>query len=157
MTDRTDLSKDGRDHNPGIGEQAGEGVGGIGGTLAGAAIGSIGGPIGSVIGGIAGALGGWWAGEKVGRAAEDFGDHEPYYREHYNTTQSSDVDWNDARAGYGLGHVAGRNPSYRGRGYDEVESDLRKGWKDRDRDFDRMRPYVRHGFDRTSKSDWSDR
>ena len=156
MTDRNDFPDKARDHNPGVGEQVGEGVGGIGGTLAGAAIGSVAGPVGAVIGGIAGALGGWWAGEKAGRAAEDFGDHEPKYREHYDANSSSEVDWNTARSGYGVGHVAGRNPSYRGRSYDEVESDLRRGFKDRDRDFDRMKPYVRHGYERTSKSDWSD-
>ncbi len=156
MTDRNDFPDKARDHNPGIGEQAGEGVGGIGGTLAGAAIGSVAGPVGAVIGGIAGALGGWWAGEKAGRAAEDFGDHEPKYREHYDANPSSEVDWNSARSGYGVGHLAGRNPSYRGRSYDEVETELRKGFKDRDRDFDRMKPYVRHGYERTSKSDWSD-
>lgn len=156
MADRTDLSDDARDKNPGIGEQAGEGVGGIGGALAGAGIGSLAGPIGTIVGGVAGALGGWWAGEKVGRAAEDFGDHEPYYREHYNANKVGDTEWDDARTGYGLGHVAGRNPSYRGRSYDEVESDLRKGWKNRDRDFDSMRPYVRSGYERTSKSDWSE-
>jgi hypothetical protein len=156
VADRTNFSDDARDKNPGIGEQAGEGVGGIGGALAGAGIGSVAGPIGTIIGGVAGALGGWWAGEKVGRAAEDFGDHEPYYREHFDANRLSDVDWNTARTGYGLGHVAGRNPSYRGRGYDEIETDLRKGWKHRDRDFDTMRPYVRTGFERTSKSDWSD-
>lgn len=156
MADRTNLSDDARDKNPGLGEQTGEGVGGIGGTLAGAAIGSVAGPVGTIIGGIAGALGGWWAGEKVGRAAEDFGDHEPYYREHYNANTAPGVEWDDARMGYGLGHVAGRNPSYRGRSYDEVEADLRKGWKHKDRDFDTMRPYVRQGYDRTSKSDWSE-
>ncbi len=156
MTDRNDFPDKARDHNPGVGEQVGEGVGGIGGTLAGAAIGSVAGPVGTIIGGIAGALGGWWAGEKAGRAAEDFGDHEPKYREHYDANPSSEVDWNTARSGYGVGHMAGRNPSYRGRSYDEVESDLRKGFKDRDRDFDRMKPYVRHGYERTSKSDWSD-
>ena len=156
MADRTNLSDDARDKNPGLGEQAGEGVGGIGGALAGAGIGSVAGPIGTIIGGVAGALGGWWAGEKVGRAAEDFGDHEPYYREHFSANRVGDVDWDDASVGYGLGHVAGRNPSYRGRSYDEVEADLRKGWKHRDRDFDTMRPYVRTGFERTSKSDWAD-
>lgn len=156
MADRTNLSEDTRDKKPGIGEQAGEGVGGIGGALAGAGIGSVAGPIGTIIGGVAGALGGWWAGEKVGRAAEDFGDNEPYYRSHFDENRLSDVDWNTARTGYGLGHVAGRNPTYRGRRYDEIETDLRRGWKDRDRDFETVRPYVRHGYERTSKSDWSD-
>lgn len=156
MTDKRGLSDEARDKNPGKGEQIGEGVGGVGGALTGAAIGSVGGPLGTIIGGIAGAVGGWWAGEKVGRAAEDFGDHEPYYREHFNQNKSEKLRWDDARIGYGLGHVAGRNPTYRGRSFDEIEPELRRGWTDRDRNFDTMRPYLRQGFERTSRSDWSE-
>src|SRR5262245_26662124 len=72
-----------RDRHPGPGEQAGEAIGGIGGTVAGATLGSLAGPIGAIVGGIAGAVGGWWAGEKAGRAAEDMGDHDVFYRSHW--------------------------------------------------------------------------
>lgn len=152
MTNRKNLPDDVRDENPGAGEQAGEAIGGIGGALAGAGIGSAAGPIGTIIGGIAGAAGGWWAGEKVGRAAEDMGEHEDHYRSHYRGTNSS-LDYDDARVGYGVGHIAGRNPEYRGREFDEVEPQLRAGWNDPDREYDELRPYVREGFRRTSKSD----
>lgn len=152
MTNRENLPDDVRDENPGAGEQAGEAIGGIGGALAGAGIGSAAGPIGTIIGGIAGAAGGWWAGEKVGRAAEDMGEHEDHYRSHYRGTNSS-LDYDDARVGYGVGHIAGRNPEYRGREFDEVEPQLRSGWNDPDREYDELRPYVREGFRRTSKGD----
>lgn len=157
MANRNNLTDDMRDKNPGAAEQAGEGVGGIGGTLAGAAIGSVAGPVGTIIGGIAGAAGGWWAGEKAGRAIEDMGDHEPEYRKHYDasskTTNRGDLSFDDARLGYTVGHMAGRNPDYKGRKFEDVETDLRSGWKGTSHEYDTMRPYVRHGYERTSRSD----
>jgi hypothetical protein len=151
MADRSKNRDDARDERPGAGEQAGEGVGGIGGTLGGAAIGSALGPVGTILGGIAGAVGGWWAGEKAGRALEDSKRHEPHYREHYSTLGTRDIDYDTASIGYGVGHVAGRNPDYRARPFDEVETDLRRGWTDKDRDYDSMRPFVREGYERSSK------
>lgn len=151
MADRKGLHDDARDENPGAGEQAGEGVGGVGGTLGGAAVGSAFGPVGTIIGGIAGAVGGWWAGEKAGRALEDASKHEDHYRSHYRTVGRDDIDYDTARIGYGVGHVAGRNPDYRSRSFDDVETDLRRGWTDEDRDYDSMRPFVREGFERSSK------
>lgn len=152
MTDRSHLSDDVRDKNPGKGEQAGEAAGGIGGALAGAGIGSAAGPIGTIVGGIAGAAGGWWAGEKAGRAVEDMGEHEDSYREHHRKT-GSNLDYEEARVGYGVGHIAGRNPDYRGRSFDEVEKDLRTGWKHPDYEYETMRPHVRRGFEETAKGD----
>ena len=151
MADRKHMRGDARDENPGAGEQAGEGVGGIGGTLGGAAIGSAFGPVGTIVGGIAGAVGGWWAGEKAGRALEDSNKHDDYYRSRHRELGESEVDYDTARVGYSVGHVAGRNPDYRTRSFDDVEKDLRRGWSSSDRDYDRLRPYVREGFDRSSK------
>jgi hypothetical protein len=152
MTDRSHLSDDARDRNPGAGEQAGEAIGGIGGALAGAGIGSAAGPIGTIIGGIAGAAGGWWAGEKAGRAVEDMGNHDEHYRTHHRTTDT-DLTYDEARVGYGVGHIAGRNPDYRGRSFEEVESELRAGWTETDHEYERMRPHVRKGYETTSKGD----
>jgi hypothetical protein len=150
MADRKDMHDDARDRHPGAGEQAGEGVGGIGGTLGGAAIGSALGPVGTIIGGIAGAVGGWWAGEKAGRALEDSRKHEDHYRSHHRSV-GRDVDYDTARIGYSVGHVAGRNPDYESRSFDDVENDLRRGWTDKDRDYDTLRPYVREGYERSSR------
>ena len=151
MKDRKHLSDEARDKNPGAGEQVGEGVGGIGGALAGAGLGSAAGPIGTIIGGIAGAAGGWWAGEKVGRAAEDMGDHDDYYRKHYEANRRDDLDYDQARVGYGIGHIAGRHPEYKGRNFDDVEPTLRSNWRSDEHDYETMRPYVREGYTRTSK------
>ena len=152
MVDRKHAPDEVRDKHPGAAEQAGEGVGGIGGTLAGAAVGSALGPVGTVIGGIAGAVGGWWAGEKAGRAMEDMGDHEDHYRSHHKTLGDSSINYDEARIGYGIGHVAGRNPDYKARSFDDVETDLRRGWSYKGRDYDSLRPFVREGYDRTSRS-----
>lgn len=153
MVDRSrDIRRDERDEQPSAAEQAGEGVGGIGGALAGAGIGSLAGPVGTIIGGLAGAVGGWWAGEKAGRALEDMDAHEEEYRRHHREVGRNEVDWDEARIGYGIGHAAGRNPDYRDRSFDDIESDLRRGWRYQDRDYDAMRPYVRYGFERTSRS-----
>ena len=152
MADRKHLHDDARDERPGAGEQAGEGVGGIGGTLAGAGIGSLAGPIGTIVGGIAGAVGGWWAGEKAGRALEDADKHEDHYRTHHSKLGSTDIDYDTARIGYGVGHIAGRNPDYKSRSFDDVETDLRRGWTDKDRNYDSLRPFVREGFERSSRS-----
>lgn len=138
-----------RDHDPGAGEQLGEGVGGIGGTLAGAGIGSAAGPIGTIIGGIAGAIGGWWAGEKVGRAAEDWGEHEDYYRDHWKANRREDLEFDDARVGYGVGHIAGRHPDYQGRTFETVEPEIRNNWAYERHEYETLRPYVRHGYLRT--------
>src|SRR5688572_9354448 len=120
---------DARDKNPGIGEQAGEAAGGIGGTLAGAALGAPAGPIGMVLGGLAGAFGGWWAGEKAGRAAEDFDKLDDYYRGHFEKNRHAVLKYDDAKVGYGVGHVAGRHPEWADRTFDDVEADIRRGWK----------------------------
>jgi hypothetical protein len=144
------MSDEARDENPGAAEQAGEGVGGVGGTLAGAGIGSIAGPVGTIIGGIAGAVGGWWAGEKAGRAIEDMGEHDTEYRRHYDTSRA-DLEYDEARIGYGVGHIAGRNPDYKGRSFTDVDADLRRGWRYDKREYDEMRPFVQYGFEHTSR------
>jgi hypothetical protein len=151
-TTRTHMSDDVRDEHPGAGEQAGEAVGGIGGVAAGAALGSLAGPVGTILGGIAGAVGGWWAGEKAGRAVEDMDDHDTYYKSHWEKNKSPGMEWDHARVGYGVGHIAGRNPGYVGLTYDQVEEDIKSGWNWKDRDYNTMRPYVRAGYERTSST-----
>lgn len=155
MADRTKDRDDLRDENPGMGEQAGEGVGGIGGTLGGAALGSMAGPVGTIVGGIAGALGGWWAGEKVGRAAEDAASNDDEYRRDYETTGKRDMEYNDVRVGYTVGHIAAHNPDYSNRSFDDVDRDLRRGWSHDKYQYDALRPYVQRGYERgrTRRSD----
>ena len=140
-----------RDDDPTAADYVGEAAGGISGGLAGAAIGSIGGPIGVLVGGLAGVVGGWWAGRSIAEAAKDYGEeHDTYYRTHYETRPLGDRRYDDVRPAYQLGHLASRNPDYRGRSFDEVETDLRRGWSDdigaRHGDWASVRGYAREGY-----------
>jgi len=141
------------------GDAVGETVGGLSGAATGAALGSLGGPIGTIIGGIAGAATGWWSGRAVSEAASSFDQDEDYYRNHYSSRGSStggvkqtlntplrdavggatggvmgsgatgDATYDHARPAYQLGHLAGMNPDYQGRQFNDVEPELRRGYE----------------------------
>jgi uncharacterized protein (TIGR02271 family) len=118
------------------GDVVGESVGGLSGAATGAALGSMGGPIGTIIGGIAGAATGWWTGRAVSEAASSFDGEEDYYRNHYQSRgtssgmgSGSSSNYDHARPAYQLGHVAGMNPDYEGRKFEDVEPDLRRGYE----------------------------
>lgn len=143
------------DSNPDAGDLVGEAAGGVGGVLTGAAIGSVAGPVGTVIGGIAGAVGGWWAGRAIAEAAESLTDEDDtFYRKHYETssTRSADRTYDHVRPAYHIGHIASRNPEYKGRTWDEVEPQLARGWSDdvstRHGSWESMKGYAREGFTR---------
>jgi outer membrane lipoprotein SlyB len=119
------------DDHPTAGDQVGEAAGGIGGVLAGAAIGSVAGPIGTVIGGLAGAVGGWWTGRAIAEAASNFTHSDDlHYRSSYDTSEHrlADRSYDDIRPAYQLGYLASRNPDYVGREFEEVETELERGW-----------------------------
>jgi hypothetical protein len=145
-----------------VGNLIGEGVGGASGIAAGAAIGSLGGPVGTVIGALAGAVGGWWSGRAVSEAAHGFtDDDDTHYRTHHGTygtsstadmSSSSTRNYDDVRPAYQLGHLAGRNPDYSGRSFDEVETDLQRGWtsdvSQKHGDWNSVRPYAQSAYER---------
>lgn len=143
------------DSNPDASDLVGEAAGGVSGVLAGAAIGSVAGPVGTVIGGIAGAMGGWWAGRAISEAAESLTDEDDaYYRRHYETsaTRPADRTYDHARPAYHLGHIASRNPEYKGRSWEEVEPQIQRGWSDdvsrSHGSWDSMRSFAREGYAR---------
>ncbi len=141
------------DHNPSVGDEIGEAAGGISGVLTGAAIGSVGGPIGTIIGGIAGAVGGWWAGRTVSEAASRMTHtDDEHYQNHYTTAGTADRSYDDVRPAYQLGHLAGQNPDYANRSFDEVEGDLRNGWSSdlskKHGEWDSVRNYARDAYTR---------
>jgi hypothetical protein len=144
-----------RDDDNVAGNLIGETVGGVSGIAAGMALGSLGGPVGAIIGGLAGALGGWWAGRAVAEAAHNYTtEDDAAYRTHYesSSTRLADRSYDDVRPAYQLGHLAGRNPDYTGRSFDEVETDLRSGWTSdvsaRYGEWDSVRGYARDAYDR---------
>jgi uncharacterized protein (TIGR02271 family) len=142
------------------GDRVGEGVGGVSGAATGAALGSLGGPIGTVIGGIAGAVGGWWSGRAISEAASTFtDDDDQYYRQHFESSRSGSTSgrgatagssYDNARPAYQLGYLAGMNPDYQGRQFDEVETDLQRGWSANagSGDWSNVRDYARNAYDR---------
>jgi hypothetical protein len=119
------------DDQPGIADHVGEAAGGIGGAVAGAAIGSVAGPVGTVVGGIIGAMGGWWTGRTIAEAATRISESdEEFYRTHYDAAPDRLPTWryDDVQPAYYLGHLAGYNPGYVGREFDEIEPELERGW-----------------------------
>lgn len=135
-------------------DYVGEAAGGISGGIAGVAIGSLAGPVGTLIGGLAGVIGGWWAGRSIAEAAKDYGEtDDEYYRAHYERgSRVAARSYDDVRPAYQLGHLASRNPDYRGRPFEEVEADLKRGWSDEVRerhgDWSVARDYAREGYTR---------
>ncbi len=142
--------------NPG--DEIGEAVGGISGVLTGAALGSLGGPIGTIIGGVAGAVSGWWAGRAISDAAYHATHDDEYYRGRHAAAPGAPaaLGYDDVRPAYQLGHLAGRNPDYRGRTFDEVEADLRHGWtadvSARHGSWDQVRDFARDAYERSRAS-----
>lgn len=161
----SDRAMDRQANQPGVtdttGDVVGEVTGGVAGAATGAALGSLGGPIGTLIGALAGALGGWWSGRAISEAASTFTDHdESYYRDYHGTSATGGADraatsthsYDDVRPAYQLGHLAGRNPDYANRSFDDVESDLQRGWTSdvsaRHGDWNSVRHYARDAYDR---------
>lgn len=138
------------DDNPGVADHVGEAAGGISGVAAGAAIGSVAGPIGTVIGGIAGAMGGWWTGRAVAEAATAVTtDDDNHYQTHYDGSPIADRKYADVRPAYHVGQIASRNPDYKARPFEEIEGDLRSGWKgDKHGSWESVRGYAREGYGR---------
>jgi hypothetical protein len=56
------------------------------------------------------------------------------------------------RPAYVAGHLAGRNPEYTGRSFEEIEGDLRGGWRDgvgvKGAEWPAMRGYAQSAFER---------
>ncbi len=145
-----------RDETVTAGKLASEGVGGAAAGAAGAAIGSLAGPIGLFVGGLAGVIGGWWAGKAAAEAAGSYSDADDrFYRESYESspTRIADRSYDDIRPAYQAGHIAGMNPDYRNRSWDEVDRDLQRGWtsdlRARHGDWDAARPFARDAFTRS--------
>jgi uncharacterized protein (TIGR02271 family) len=132
-------------------EKIGEGVGGVAGAAAGAAVGSLAGPVGTAIGAIAGAVGGWWSGRAAVDAASSIDTtDDDFYRKRFSATGGRNYD--SARPAYQLGHVAGHNPDYQGRTFEQIEPDLRRGWTGdvaaSSGNWENVRDYAREAYER---------
>jgi hypothetical protein len=129
-----------------------EGAGGFLGGVSGLALGAAAGPVGALLGALAGAVGGWWAGREVAGALTE--DDDRFYRAHYEHAPDrlADRSYEQVRPAYVAGHLAGRNPEYQGRSFEDVEGDLRVGWGEcigeQCGQWPAMRSYARSAFER---------
>ena len=128
MADDKDLNRDPITGAPGS-HPVGTGLGAAGGGAAGAAIGgAVGGPVGAVVGAAAGAVAGGIAGKGAAEAVNPTVE-DAYWRDNYMTRPDyvSGETYDIYQPAYQYGWES--YPKYRGRKFDEVESDLRTGWE----------------------------
>jgi hypothetical protein len=106
----------------------GTGAGAVGGAVAGAVAGTaVGGPVGTVVGGIAGAVAGAAAGHGLAEAINPTVE-DAYWRDNYRTRPYvSGESYDVYQPAYRYGWES--YSTYTGRKFDEVESDLKRGWE----------------------------
>ena len=110
-----------KDHN------IGSGTGAMAGAVTGAAIGSAAGPAGSAVGAVVGGIIGAKAGDSIAEAVNPTG-YTDHFRKEYTTAPYyiSGSEWRDYEPAYKYGYDT--YGQYRGRSFDEVESDLERNW-----------------------------
>lgn len=104
-------------------------------------------PLGAVIGTVAGVVGGWWKTARAGSTGLPVAEEEAC-RAHFITLAIDGMNFDQARSGYTFGYIAGCNPDYDGRAFEEVETDLRHGFADADAEYDAIREFARFGYGR---------
>jgi len=136
MTDRTnsrDPKRENRDpltNEPGS-HPVGTGVGAASGAAAGAAVGlAVGGPAGAVLGGAVGAVTGGAAGHAAGESVNPTLEAE-FWRKHHVTRPYYEAGkpYEEYEDAYRYGWESAARPEYRGKSFDEVESELERGWR----------------------------
>lgn len=86
----------------------------------------------------------------------DMDDEDSHYRNHWTNTYGTTGDtYNDYEPAYKYGSAARSNDKYRGREWNDVESDLRSDWDTRNgasgvSTWDKMKDAVRKGWDRVT-------
>jgi len=101
-----------------------------GGAAAGAAIGAVvGGPVGALVGGAIGAVAGGYAGKGAAEAVNPT-EEDAYWKGEYNKRPyyKSGSSYDQYSPAYKYGYESAAKPGHSGRPFNEVESDLEKGW-----------------------------
>ena len=127
-------------------ERVGRGFGGFAGRAADTGI-DLAGTMIRTVGNI---VGGWWSDRTADDARRMFGERsENACRRHFDSVPR-DSSYEAVRPLYQFGHLAGQNPDYHGRSFEEVESDLRNAWTSeqtrRYGDWNSVRDYVSGGY-----------
>ena len=135
------------DRDKGNLERAGSSAGGLAGRAADTAVDLM----GSVIGTAARMFGGWWSDRSPDEAVRSFGEQQDTAcRTHFQNSKSSTSSYDAVRPLYQFGHLAGSNPDYQGRSFEEVEGDLQNAWTgdaaQKYGDWASVRDYVSTGY-----------
>ena len=132
MKERDDLRKpaDKDDSHPvakGTGAVVGGAAGGIaGGAAAGATVGGMTGPVGAAVGAVAGAVVGAMAGKGIADAIDPDAE-DKYWRDNYSSrSYAAGASYDDYGPAYRYG--VDSFTRYPDRRFDDVESDLERGW-----------------------------
>lgn len=139
-------------------ERVGETMGGLAGKAAGKGM-DMAMDVGTAfLGAAADLLGGWWSGPEAKKAAGSFGEREDRAcRSHFEESAATGGSGYDrARPLYQFGHMAGQNPDYQGRSFDQVEAELERAWaqagRERFGDWPQVRSYVGFGYGESAGS-----
>lgn len=134
-------------------ERVGSGIGGLAGKMGDTAISLM----GSMISSVAGTVGGWWSDRRPDEALASFGEREDSTcRTHFENIRRSNAStssssYDSVRPLYQFGHLAGGNPDYQGRSFDDVETDLKNAWTGDQAqhygDWTSVRDYISTGYE----------
>lgn len=154
MADERDMNRDPLTGEPGS-HPIGTGIGAAGGGATGAAIGAVGGPIGAVVGAAIGAVAGGLAGKGVAEVIDPTAE-DAYWRENYSSRSYVEPgsSYDDYQPAYRYGWES--RSKYEGRAFDEVESDLARGWDSTkataNMTWDRAKHAARDAWDRVERA-----
>jgi hypothetical protein len=134
------------DQEKGTFENLGNSVGGAAGRMGDTAASLM----GSVVSTAAGLLGGWWSDQTPEAMTKSFGEPEDRScRTHFENIARKNT-YDNVRPLYQFGHMAGSNPDYQGRSFEEVEPELKTAWSGEAKttygDWDDVQEYIRTGF-----------
>ena len=138
-------------------EQIGESVAGPVGKMMGRANDMALNAVGSFFGTALQQLGGWWATPDAEKAASSFTeDEDRTFRQHHESSPPGGTgstggarDYDSARTAYRLGHLAGQNPEYQSKPFDQVEAEVERAWTALGREgtsWSEVRDQVKYGY-----------
>lgn len=127
-------------------ENLGNAMGGVAGRMGDTAVNVM----GSMVSSAAGLLGGWWSDRTPEEMTKSFGEPEDRScRTHFENIARKNT-YDNVRPLYQFGHLAGSNPDYQGRSFEEVEPELKTAWSGEVKttygDWDDVQEYIRTGF-----------
>jgi hypothetical protein len=136
-------------------ERVGETMGGVAGKMTDTAVDIM----SAMVRTAASTIGGWWSRSTPDDAARSFSpDADSACRNHFENVRRAgrtSSSYENMRPLYQFGHMAGSNPDYQGRSFEEVEGDLMKTWTPEYTtafgEWNNVRDYINTGYSTHSR------